>query len=180
MRAHNEILSNLKEEEILIERRIRRINTKYQDLIKYKLIPALRDYDIAIEAKPSANNETYQVYRGFDKDYEPINFIFHSDNGELRSEDHKRWSLYLEISYKGQKREVGIVDIRSRDDLNRSFSLITQTLEDMGFTLRDDAKKEEPKQEEEPEELDPDVKELLDYRNSLSESELLALEVDYE
>jgi hypothetical protein len=178
MRVQNEILSNLKEEEILIERRIHRINTKYQDLIEYKLIPALRDYDIAIEARPSISDTTYQVYRGYDKDFEPINFIFRSENDELRSEDHKRWSLHLEISYKGQRREVGIIDIKSRDDLNRSFSLITQTLEDMGFTLRDDAKKEEPK--EEPEEVDPDVKELLDYRNSLSESELVALEVDYE
>ena len=178
MRVQNEILSSLKEEEILIERRIHNIDSKYQDLIKYKLVPVLRDYDISIVPRPAIKNPTYQVYRGFDKDYNPINFIFYSDNNELRSEDHKRWSLYLEISYKGQRREVGIVDIKSRDDLNRSFSLITQTLEDMGFTLRDDAKKEEPK--EEPEEVDPDVKELLDYRNGLSESELVALEVDYE
>lgn len=178
MRLQNEILYSLKEEDILIERRIHNFNTKYQDLITRKLVPVLNAYDISIVPSPSITNATYQIYRGFDKDYNPINFKFYSDNSELRDEKHKRYSFFLEISYKGKRQEVGIVDIKNQDDLNRSFSLITQTLEDMGFTLRDDAKVD-TKEEEKPEE-DPDINTLIDYKNSLSESELLELEVEYE
>ena len=96
---------------------------------------------------------------------------------ELNSEIHKRWSLYLKISYMSDIVDVGVIDIKSVDDLNRSFTLITQTLEDMGFSLRDDVPSSE---ESSSTEEDPDIKTLIDFKNSLSESELVELEVSYE
>ncbi len=173
MRVQNEILSNLKEEKILLEKRLHRINTKYEDLIKYKLIPILRDYDIDIQPIPVINNATEQVYYGFDKDFNKISFIFTSQGDELDSEEHKRWSLFLKILYKNQLVDVGVIDLNSLDDVHKSFSLLSQTLEDMGFKLREDKPEEEP---EEKEEVDPDIQAILDYKNSLSESELKELE----
>lgn len=177
MRVQNQILYKLMEEETLLERRIHRIDTKYEKLIMNKLIPILRAYDIDILPNPVVSNPTEQIYRGFDKDYNQIDFIFSSMGEELNSEDHKRWSLYLKISYMSDIVDVGIIDIKSVDDLNRSFTLITQTLEDMGFSLRDDVPSSE---ESSSTEEDPDIKTLIDFKNSLSESELVELEVSYE
>ncbi len=172
MRVQNQIIYNLSNEDILLERIIHKIYKKYQDLIKYNLVPILQAYDIDIIAKPIVTGPTKQIYRGYDKDYEPIDFIFYSQNDELYNVKHKRWSLYLDIRYKGRTEQVGIIDLTNSDDLSRSFSLITQTLEDMGFTLREDEKSEEEAEKEE----DPDIASLMDYKNSLSESELKDLD----
>jgi hypothetical protein len=178
MRVQNQILYKLMEEETLLERRIHRIDTKYERLIMNKLIPILRAYDIDILPNPVVSNPTEQIYRGFDKDYNQIDFIFSSMGEELNSEIHKRWSLYLKISYMSDIVDVGVIDIKSVDDLNRSFTLITQTLEDMGFSLRDDVPSSD--ESSSTEEEDPDIKTLIDFKNSLSESELVELEVSYE
>jgi hypothetical protein len=86
--------------------------------------------------------------------------------------DKKKWTMFLRIYYKDDFIDVGMIDLANQDDLNRSFSLITQTLEDMGFKLKG---QDEEQGKETSQEVDPDVQTLIDYKNSLSESELESL-----
>ena len=174
MRLHNQILDNLNKSNLaegtiwkrISGPRVKSIDDKYEDLIRYKLIPALNDYDLDILDRPYGNSPGKQIYVGYDSDGNKVSFIFMNNYKDMVDGEKKKWTLFLKILYKGKVEDVGMIDLDSVDNLNRSFSLITQTLEDMGFNLKDGKSKEEDK----PEVEDPDITNLIDYKNSLSES----------
>lgn len=175
MKVQNQILINLNKEP-LEERsswkrisgpRVKYMDEKYQDLLKYKLIPILNAYDIDISDRAYDQGPGKQTYMGYDKDGNRILFVFNNANVKMDPYDTKRWTMFLTILYKGKAVDVGMIDLKNTDDLNRSFSLITQNLEDMGFKL--EGEEDLPKDTEE--ENDSDIKTLIDYKNSLSESE---------
>lgn len=181
MRVYNQILSNLRIGELnesdwkrLSGKKSKFMDQKYQKQIMYKLIPVLNAYDIEMFDKAYNKGPGKQTYIGFDSEGNRIMFVFSNDEKYLDPYDKTKWGMFLRIYYKGKVSDVGMIDLSNTDNLNKSFALITQTLEDMGFKL-----KEDPKEKEEAEE-DPDIKTLIDYKNSLSESELLDLEADYE
>lgn len=177
MKVQNQILCNINKE-TLNERsswkritgpRVKSMDQKYQDQIIYKLIPVLKDYDIEINTRGYNKGPGSQTYMGFDSEGNRILFVFSNANIEMDPYEKKRWSMFVRIFYKGKAQDVGMIDLNNTDNINKAFSLITQTLEDMGFKLKGEEQKEEPEAE------DPDIASLLDYKNSLSESELEAL-----
>lgn len=178
MRVQNEILSNLKEGsewKRISGPRTKYMDELYEDLIKYKLVPVLNDYDIDINTRGYNKGPGKQTYIGYDSEGNRILFVFTNNNKNMDPDEKKRWTMFLRIFYKGKSVDVGMIDLNRTDDLNRSFSLITQALEDLGFKLKDEKPQEEVKDEEKDEE-DPDIQAILDYKNSLSESELKELE----
>lgn len=177
MRVQNEILSNLKEGtdwKRIFGKRTKFMDQKYEDLIMKKLLPVLNAYDIEIEPRGYNKGPGKQTYMGFDSEGNRILFVFTNANKNMDPDEKKRWTMFLRIFYKDRAQDVGMIDLNNKDDLNKSFSLITQTLEDMGFKLKDDKPQEEVSTEDEEE--DPDIQAILDYKNSLSESELKELE----
>ena len=180
MKVQNQILINLSKEPLeeksswkrILGPRTKFMDEKYQDLIQYKLIPILRDYDIDVNKNPSVNKPGKQTYTGYDVNGDRILFAFSNNNKNMDPYDKKKWTMFLRIYYKNDFIDVGMIDLANQDDLNRSFSLITQTLEDMGFKLKG---QDEEQGTETSQEVDPDVQTLIDYKNSLSESELESL-----
>lgn len=176
MKVQNQILINLSKEPLeeksswkrIIGPRVKSMDQKYEDLIKYKLVPIMNDYDIEMSSRGYNKGPGSQTYVGYDKDGNRILFVFSNANKDMDPFDMKRWTMFLRIFYKGKAVDVGMIDLANKDDLNRSFSLITQALEDMGFKL---AGQEDTPKENKEEEDDPDIQTLIDYRNSLSESE---------
>lgn len=163
MRVQSSIINNLRRNDLLLERRFRQMDGKYQTLITNKLIPLLQAYDIHIRPKPVVDRPMEQIYVGFDSEYNKISFIFTNGGSDLNANEHSKYDMFLTISYKGQREKVGVIDLTGKSDVSESFALITQALENMGFKLTRDLD-EEPEEDEE----DPDVKSLIDYKNSLS------------
>ena len=162
MKVQNNILSNLRKNENLILERFRYMDGKYQKLIDTKLVPLLQAYDIDIRPRPILARPAELIYRGFDYNYNLIDFMFSNISDELRSEEHDKYDMFLTIYYKGKYEKVGIIDLIGKTDLGESFSLITQALEDLGFKLKEEVKPEEKEEE------DPDIKSLVDFKNSIS------------
>lgn len=180
MKVQNQILINLSKEPLeeksswkrITGPRVKSMDQKYEDLIKYKLVPIMNDYDIEMSSRGYNKGPGSQTYVGYDKDGNRILFVFSNANKEMDPFDTKKWTLFLRIFYKGKAVDVGMIDLANTDDLNRSFSLITQNLEDLGFKLKG---QDEEQGTETSQEVDPDIQTLIDYKNSLSESELESL-----
>lgn len=175
MRIQNEILTNLNKSDLL-ERsiwkritgpKVRYMDEKYQDQIVRKLIPILNAYDIDISDRAYNKGPGKQTYVGFDSEGNRILFVFTNNNVNMEDDEKKKWTLFLRIFYLDKVEDVGMLDLDNTDNINKAFALITQTLEDMGFKL-----KEETKEEDKEEVEDPDIATLRDFKNSLSESEL--------
>lgn len=141
----------------------------YQQAIMKKLNKLLSAYDIDMINKPIINKPHAQTYIGYDTDNNQIQIIFSSRHIDKMDYREGKNDMLVQIRYKDKLETAGVVDLSNKDNLDAAFQIITMTLENMGFKLEgQEDKKEENK-------LDPEIENLRNFRDSLSESELIEI-----
>ena len=83
--------------------------------------------------------------------------------------------MLVTIDYKDNSVEAGVVDLKNKDSVEKAFELITMTLEDLGYNVdgSEGTPKEQPKSED-----DTELDNLASFKKSLSEQEILEIEVN--
>ena len=146
---------------------------QYQFNIIKKLIPMLNKYDIELFPKAFVDKPGKQTYIGKDLLGKKIRIIFYNAHKDKMANREGKYDMLVEVSYDGNREEAGVIDLTSEDAAEQAFSLITMTLENLGFTLDGD----EPLPKEAPKE-DEELEKLSQFRESLTEQEALEL-LDY-
>lgn len=157
------------------------MDEKYEEQIMTKLIPMLRKYGLSMSQRPISDKPGSQKYIGRDAENESVGISFHSQHVDKENNRESKYDLLVKIYYKGNRVEAGVIDLNSPDTINKAFELITMTLEDLGVSLEGMEKpktKDETKEPEERKEPNNDLDDLLAFRNSLREQELLEIEVN--
>ena len=184
MKVQNQILVNLEKSELdeatkwkhIAGPRYKFMDEKYEMNIMTKLIPMLYKYGIDIAQRPIQDKPGKQSYVGYDKDYNKIRFNFYNQHEDKLDNREGKYDMLVTIDYKENSVEAGVVDLRNKDYAEKAFEIITMTLEDLGFNL--DGSKETPKEEQPKSEDDIELDNLASFKKSLSEQEILEIEVD--
>lgn len=182
MKVQNQILVNLEKsklEEItkwkhISGPRYKFMDDKYELNIMTKLIPMLHKYGITMVQRPVIDKPGKQVYNGYDSNHNRISFGFYNQHEDKLDNREGKYDMLVTIKYNGTETEAGVINLQDRDYIEEAFEIITMTLEDLGFKLdgQEETNKEEPKSSE-----DLELDDLANFKNSLSEQELLEIEV---
>lgn len=188
MKASNKILENLRkyeefaDVEELIEsskwrhysgQRLSAMDDGYEQKIQNKLLPLLNGYDIKMHERPFIDKPGRQVYYGTTPSGDEIVLTFynhHDDKAENREGKH---DMLVNVMFNGNKQDAGVINLDNVDGLDDAFGLITMTLEDLGFKLSDGEDKKEVKKSSTNHEDDPEYGDLVKFKHSLTEAELL-------
>lgn len=183
MKAHNEILNNLnvynKEihniEESLRWNRIygkdrKTMDEAYERDIRNKLIPMLNNYqELKMFSTPTIDEPGYQVYNGYTKDNDRIDFKFIEGYKPTMQNRNGKYDITVIITFEGQEEIAGVINLKKQDYVDEAFEIITMTLERMGIIGE--------KQPEENKEDNSELDDLANFKKGLSEQELIEIEV---
>ena len=183
MKVQNQILANLEKSELdeatkwkhIAGPRYKPMDEKYEMDIMTKLIPMLYKYGIRMSQRPIQDKPGKQVYIGYDKDYNRIRFSFYNQHEDKLENREGKYDMLVTIDYTDSSVEAGVVDLRNKDSVEKAFELITMTLEDLGYNVdgSEGTSKEQPKSED-----DIELDNLASFKKSLSEQEILEIEVN--
>lgn len=174
MKAHNEILSNLRESERLDEYtkwthlagpRYKHMDQKYQKDIQTKLFPLLKKYGINMILRPIEDTPGSQVYIGRDQKGNRVSLEFINKYEPGLDNRISKNDMFVKVGYDYNTTDGGVIDLSKKSNIEDAFSIITIALEELGAFNKDESK-------ESSKEIDPDVEELVKFKNSLTEQEL--------
>ena len=146
------------------------MDEKYEKNIINKLIPMLHNYGLDMALYPTKSAPGYQNYAGYAEDGSRVDFKFISEYEPTRNNRNGKYDMTVKIHHKGNEEIAGVINLNNRDSVDEAFELITMTLENMGIIGN--------KQEEKPAEDNSELDDLANFKKSLSEQELLEVEVD--
>lgn len=176
MKVQTNILLNLKKmNEASVWKRLygpkeyRPMDQSYQKNIVQGLFPLFNAYGYKMMMSPIKNEPGFQLYLGYDKDYNELQFYFYNQHINKKDYRESNRDLLCEVRYNGKREEVGVIDLNSKEGIDSAFELITMTLEKM---------KEPEKAEDKEEEDDPELADLINFKKNLSEQELIEIEVE--
>ena len=175
MKLQTSILSNLRRQESLYEYtkwkrlsgpRYKHMDEKYQKKIISKLFPMLRKYGINMLYRPIEDSPGSQLYVGRDSNGNRVSLEFINKYEPGLDNRVAKYDMFVKVGYKDEVVDGGVVDLNKKSHVEDAFSIITMTLENLGANNNN----EEPSEDkEDTTELDN----LLAFRDSLNEEDLL-------
>ena len=121
----------------------KQIRDYYKDITK-NLFPLLQEFGIKMYANPMTQQPGKAVFAG-NVDGKQIQIAFYNayeDNKEL---GEPKDMLYCKVMYNSKMKDVGYIDISTPDNADNAFSMITKTLEELGYITQADREAQEQK-----------------------------------
>ena len=181
MKVQNQILVNLEKSELdeatkwkhLAGPRYKHMDDKYEPKILFKLFPMLAKYGIKMLYKPIKDEPGYQIYLGSDENDNSITLEFINKYEPGLDNREGKYDMFVKVGYNYKTADAGVIDLSKKDHVEKAFELITMTLEDLM-----NENKEVYKDEKEEQEDNPELDSLAKFKSSLSEQEIMEIEVD--
>lgn len=150
--------------------RYKHMDEKYERKIIKKLFPMLRQYGINMLERPIEDNPGNQLYIGRDENDRRVYIEFINKYEPGLNNREAKYDMFVKAGYDGQLHDAGVIDLFKKNHVEAAFELITMVLEDTSNNEEDQEEKKEP-------EVNKELDDLANFKNSLSEQELLEIEV---
>lgn len=125
----------------------RRKNIKeYSKDIVNNLFPLLKEFGLNMYSNPMTSQPGKLVYAGQldGKQVQIAFFSSYTDNEEIGEGEN---NLFCKISYNSRMKDVGYIDVSTPENADNAFSMITKTLEELGYKTEADKELEDNKDE---------------------------------
>ena len=123
----------------------------YVDDIKNNLFPYLKEFGIEMYGNPMTVTPSRVTFAGKldDRQLQLAFYAAYQENEEMGEGENL---LYCKLSYLSNMENVGYIDVSNREVAEQAFSMITKSLEDLGYKTPADKEAEEQANKEAEEE----------------------------
>lgn len=121
----------------------KQIRDYYKDITK-NLLPLLQEFGIKMYANPMTQQPGKVVFAG-NLDGKQIQIAFYNAYEEDKELGEPKDMLYCKVMYNSKMKDVGYIDISTPENADNAFSMITKTLEELGYITQADKEAQEQK-----------------------------------
>ena len=121
----------------------KQIRDYYKDITK-NLFPLLQEFGIKMYANPMTQQPGKVVFAG-NLDGKQIQIAFYNAYEEDKELGEPKDMLYCKVMYNSKMKDVGYIDISTPENADNAFSMITKTLEELGYITQADKEAQEQK-----------------------------------
>lgn len=121
----------------------KQIRDYYKDITK-NLFPLLQEFGIKMYANPMTQQPGKVVFAG-NLDGKQIQIAFYNAYEEDKELGEPKDMLYCKVMYNSKMKDAGYIDVSTPENADNAFSMITKTLEELGYITQADKEAQEQK-----------------------------------